>query len=471
MCKTAYTTKTRRRRRPVCNIVVEASETRGVVHGSYTDAAHAHLADIATDGTRTFFRDANVCCKMRKPSGWTEYSTTLGYQVDSTVVNVAYPKQMCNPDLAVAAHLELHAENRRSNKLRFFEILNQDNHADVEFSIILDKSQSMIGNRWWDAGRSLNKLADYVKNGRGLNFYAFNDYWWLYRNVKTSRELEHFIAHEKPHGGSKLHTVLQHALEDTFRQHGRRHAILVIVDGIPEQPDQVEVVLSGASQRLRGANHVAVSFLQVGEDEFASEWMKWIGTTRDTPLLYPIVDSVSSDLWAPGEDFASCLSKGGACIMPRSNEKPRPCQSSWAGQYCECDEYNQLGQCEAVRLLQSGHDLDEGECLSKAPHGYGRPMPCHDEKQLSPRYGVKTTNHCCGLSCSSRSFTGMCISVRLVDGDDKLSVTAADCRARAPPLFDTPQTCDSWNTYLQCCAMTYRGPGDVNKIHPLSVDV
>jgi uncharacterized protein with von Willebrand factor type A (vWA) domain len=110
----------------------------------------------------------------------------------------------------------------------------------MDYSIIVDKSGSMRGQRWKDAEAAIKLLAPVVtsQDSNGITLYFFENSFDTYNNVKDEERVMELFKKNSPGGGTALTKVLSDALRpDTI---GKSETILIITDGIPDSRPKLE---------------------------------------------------------------------------------------------------------------------------------------------------------------------------------------------------------------------------------------
>ena len=181
---------------------------------------------------------------------------------------------------------------------------------DRDYTLILDKSGSMSKrepnadkSRWQSAEESTLALARKCEqfDPDGLTVYLFSSRFKRYDNV-TSEKVEQIFLENDPVGSTNLTAVLEDAFRDYFERKAKGktkangETILVITDGEPDDRRSVIESIINASRKLDRDEELAVSFIQVGQDLSAREFLKAL----DDQLLkvgaqFDIVDTITMD--------------------------------------------------------------------------------------------------------------------------------------------------------------------------------
>jgi len=181
---------------------------------------------------------------------------------------------------------------------------------DRDYTLILDKSGSMSKrepnadkSRWQAAEESTLALARKCEqfDPDGLTVYLFSSRFKRYDNV-TSDKVEQIFLENDPVGSTNLTAVLEDAFRDYFERKAKGktkpngESILVMTDGEPDDRRSVIESIINASRKLDRDEELAVSFIQVGQDLSAREFLKAL----DDQLLkvgakFDIVDTITMD--------------------------------------------------------------------------------------------------------------------------------------------------------------------------------
>ncbi len=179
--------------------------------------------------------------------------------------------------------------------------------ANRDYTLILDKSGSMSTrdqaggkSRWQSAEESTIALANKCEefDPDGITVYTFSSKFRRYDNV-TSAKVEQIFRENEPVGGTNLTAVLQDAINNYFQRRNQGQTktgetILVITDGEPDDRKSVFEVIIQATKQLRSDEELAISFIQVGNDPQAKQFLKAL----DEQLMgvgakFDIVDTVT----------------------------------------------------------------------------------------------------------------------------------------------------------------------------------
>ena len=179
-----------------------------------------------------------------------------------------------------------------------------------DYTLIIDKSGSMAtkdqaGNksRWTVMQESTLALASKCEelDPDGLTVYLFSGRFKRYENVTANRVTQLFQENE-PSGTTNLAGVLEDALNDYFKrkrsgqtkQNGE--TILVVTDGEPDDRKAVMRVIIEASRKMDRDEELAISFVQVGTDATAKQFLKALDDDLQTAgAKFDIVDTVTMD--------------------------------------------------------------------------------------------------------------------------------------------------------------------------------
>jgi vWA found in TerF C terminus len=180
-----------------------------------------------------------------------------------------------------------------------------------DYTLIIDKSDSMSTkdkdrkgtlSRWQVMQESLaltlvNKCAELDPDG--ITVYTFSDTFKRYENV-TANQVTQIFKENKPSGCKNLAGVLQDALEDYFqrktsgkiKQNGE--TMLVVTDGKPDDRKAVMKTLIEASHQMDRDEELAISFVQIGSDREATDFLKALDDElQNAGAKFDIVDTMT----------------------------------------------------------------------------------------------------------------------------------------------------------------------------------
>jgi uncharacterized protein with von Willebrand factor type A (vWA) domain len=179
-----------------------------------------------------------------------------------------------------------------------------------DYTLILDKSGSMSTvdipggrTRWVEAQESTLALARKCEqfDPDGITVYTFSSRHKRYENVAASR-VETIFLENDPVGSTNLAGVLQAATDDYFQRKRagqtkpNGETILVITDGEPDDRKAVIQVIIAASQKMDRDEELAISFIQVGSDPAATQYLKLLDDDlQKVGAKFDIVDTVTID--------------------------------------------------------------------------------------------------------------------------------------------------------------------------------
>lgn len=150
-----------------------------------------------------------------------------------------------------------------------------------DYVVCVDKSGSMSiddcngKTRWQSCQESvlglLNKLQEIDPDGVDLYFY--NTRFEKHENV-TAEKLNEVWNKITPIGGTAFSPVLIDVFKQHFSKQARPTTILFITDGEAyDKPETVQEIISAAN-KLEADAELAVTFIQVGKDAGAKEFLR-----------------------------------------------------------------------------------------------------------------------------------------------------------------------------------------------------
>ena len=182
--------------------------------------------------------------------------------------------------------------------------------TDRDYTVIIDKSGSLAidddakgKTRWEMAQESTIALAKKCEeiDPDGITVYLFSGRFRRYDNV-TADKIVQIYQENEPMGKSDLKTVLTDALDNYFQRKATGEAkpngetMLIITDGVPDEPKEIIRLIIEASQKIDRDEELGISFIQVGKDKKASEYLKALDDQLETAgAKFDIVDTVTID--------------------------------------------------------------------------------------------------------------------------------------------------------------------------------
>jgi uncharacterized protein with von Willebrand factor type A (vWA) domain len=176
-----------------------------------------------------------------------------------------------------------------------------------DYTLIIDKSGSMSntdrGNtksRWEIVKESTLALARKCDqlDPDGITVYLFSGKFKRFDNVSAAK-VEQIFQENDPMGGTNLTSVLQDAINQFFQrkkagQTKTGETILVITDGEPDDRRSVFEVIIEATRRLNSDAELAISFIQVGADPSATDFLKALDDKlQSIGANFDIVDTIT----------------------------------------------------------------------------------------------------------------------------------------------------------------------------------
>jgi vWA found in TerF C terminus len=157
-----------------------------------------------------------------------------------------------------------------------------------DYTLIIDKSGSMStkdkpggASRWQIMQESALALAHKCEelDPDGITIYLFSGKFKRYDNV-TAAKVTTIFQENDPSGRTDLAGVLTDAFTNYFNRKAKGQTakngelILVVTDGEPDDRKAVMQVILDATQKLDRDEELAISFIQVGIDAAATQFLK-----------------------------------------------------------------------------------------------------------------------------------------------------------------------------------------------------
>lgn len=183
-----------------------------------------------------------------------------------------------------------------------------------------------LKGRWKEAEEACKVLCHHACkcDADGITLYFFSSHsvtsktttpsFTKYENIATGPDvMKEFESKDNaPHGGTDLVSVLKDAF---VTPDGKKLSILVITDGMPDEPKEVAELIKDTANGLTNPDDILLTIVQVGDDNKANEYLneldeglEKIGCKND------IVDVIShemmlDELKSSGGDFGKLMEK------------------------------------------------------------------------------------------------------------------------------------------------------------------
>ena len=176
-----------------------------------------------------------------------------------------------------------------------------------DYTLIIDKSGSMSNvdtgttkSRWEiikESTLALARKCDQLDDD-GITVYLFSGKFKRYDQVSAVK-VEQIFQENEPMGSTNLTAVLQDAINQYFQRKRSGKAkvgetILVITDGEPDDRRAVYEVIIEATSRMQSDAELAISFIQVGSDSRATDFLKALDDKlMNVGASFDIVDTIT----------------------------------------------------------------------------------------------------------------------------------------------------------------------------------
>lgn len=123
----------------------------------------------------------------------------------------------------------------------------------------------------------------------------------IYRNVKDTKGLEALVTSTDPKGDCKMGAAMDAVLKEAFERgfDDRPCSILVLTAGRPSDHETLSTSLEEAAKKVNKDADLTVTFVQVGDDEWAENYLKQLDTELTTTSaegeLIDIVDTIKDE--------------------------------------------------------------------------------------------------------------------------------------------------------------------------------
>jgi len=176
-----------------------------------------------------------------------------------------------------------------------------------DYTLIIDKSGSMSNidrgttkSRWEivkESALALARKCDQL-DPDGITVYLFSGKFKRYDKVSVAK-VEQIFQENEPMGGTNLTAVLQDAINQFFQRKRdglikEGETILIITDGEPDDRRSVFEVIIDATRRMNADTELALSFIQVGSDASATDFLKALDDKlQSIGANFDIVDTIT----------------------------------------------------------------------------------------------------------------------------------------------------------------------------------
>jgi uncharacterized protein YegL len=221
------------------------------------------------------------------------------YQGEVSVIEKVEKPAVINP---IQSHIVI--STTQETKLIKRRIMLEDR----DYTLIIDKSGSMVkrdkqdGKKRWDVMQeSTLALASKCEefDPDGITVYTFSTKFRRYENV-TASKVEQIFEENEPSGRTELAIVLQDAFQGYFQRKDKGETkpngetIVVVTDGRPDDQVAVAKAIVEATQKMDKDEELAVSFIQIGNDPEASQFLKFLDDElKGSGAKFDIVDTVT----------------------------------------------------------------------------------------------------------------------------------------------------------------------------------
>jgi hypothetical protein len=175
----------------------------------------------------------------------------------------------------------------------------------------------------------------------------------VFRNIKDCKGLEGLVTAVDPKGDCQMGCALDFVLKEAFERgfEARPCSILVLTAGRPDDHEELSQKLAEAATKVKNSKDLTITFVQVGDDEWAEKYLNHLDTELTTTSadgeVIDIVDTIKDEdvKKAIGEIkenkggtgalvgalAGAALGVGGMYLMNKMNAKKRT--AGWNGKW------------------------------------------------------------------------------------------------------------------------------------------
>lgn len=183
-----------------------------------------------------------------------------------------------------------------------------DRLKNYDIAILLDRSGSMViedcpnkKSRWDYARENVEAVAARANkiDSDGITVVVFGSKVKVYENT-TPAKIQEIYDEVEPIGNTATDAALEALLTPEWFQ-GRKNGtskpmiIIVFTDGKPNDQDALEKVILNAANTIERDEDLGISFVQVGYDKGASEFLAYLDNDLTGKTRFDIVDTKSMD--------------------------------------------------------------------------------------------------------------------------------------------------------------------------------
>lgn len=122
-----------------------------------------------------------------------------------------------------------------------------------------------------------------------------------HRNIKDMNGLEALVTATEPSGECYMGQIMESVLNEAFERgfEARPCSILVLTAGRPDDHEALDKVIADAATKVKKASDLSITFVQVGDDEWAETYLKHLDdeltTTNAEGETIDIVDTIKDE--------------------------------------------------------------------------------------------------------------------------------------------------------------------------------
>jgi hypothetical protein len=185
-----------------------------------------------------------------------------------------------------------------------------------DLAIIIDRSGSMAArdcpgglSRWqWCCGQASALAAAAARESSSITVMFFNNDLEVFEHVDP-KVLPRLFENYTPSGGTLMAAPLMDVLGRYFSSRGKPLIVAVVSDGLPSDIYDLAAIVQDASDSLRYAGEVTVSFLLIGNQVDAPMFKAWLGERQDGSIKNGGLTDVVSFKNMAGEGLKEVLFK------------------------------------------------------------------------------------------------------------------------------------------------------------------
>jgi uncharacterized protein YegL len=160
-------------------------------------------------------------------------------------------------------------------------------------------------SRWQWCSEQTDNLSQQLQTAlssppdKNIRVVLFNDRYKVFKDVDLN-SVPTFFANNRPSGNTNANAALRSQLREYFAARDQEEnvkplLVAMITDGLPDDPLTLRQTIIDATKKMRNPGEIAITFLQVGVDPKATQYLRDLDHGLGSRAKYDIVTSKSFD--------------------------------------------------------------------------------------------------------------------------------------------------------------------------------